>query len=91
MDAKLKEEWVKALRSGEYRQGRTYFDRYGKFCCLGVLCKVADQPTEIGTTDNWAFVEDQIKDSGKVTRLIYLNDDHKAPFPQIADYIEANL
>jgi hypothetical protein len=43
MDAKLKEAWVKALRSGDYRQanGKLFDPAAGSYCCLGVLCKVA--------------------------------------------------
>lgn len=36
--------WVDALRSGDYRQGRSYLqDDQGRFCCLGVACEVARQ------------------------------------------------
>ncbi len=45
MDARIKAEWIKALRSGEYKQAkgdlRVRLDPEGKeygFCCLGVLC-----------------------------------------------------
>jgi len=42
MDQTIKQEWVSALRSGEYEQGRGYLkDRDGKLCCLGVLCEIA--------------------------------------------------
>lgn len=42
MDQAIKQEWVAALRSGEYVQGRGYLrDRHDKFCCLGVLCEIA--------------------------------------------------
>lgn len=46
MDAELKAKWVAALRSGEYRQGagQLYSETRGAYCCLGVLCKVADLP-----------------------------------------------
>lgn len=41
MNEDIKAAWVKALRSGEYRQGtgrlRSVDD---EFCCLGVLCDV---------------------------------------------------
>jgi hypothetical protein len=33
-----KERWLKALRSGQYRQGQGSLNRGGKLCCLGVLC-----------------------------------------------------
>lgn len=33
------ERWVKALRSGEYEQGRGVLrDHNNRYCCLGVLC-----------------------------------------------------
>lgn len=38
MDARVKGLWVKALRSGEYEQGKQALHPNGKFCCLGVLC-----------------------------------------------------
>lgn len=43
MDPNLKTKWVAALRSGEYEQGRSYLNRDGKYCCLGVLCELAVQ------------------------------------------------
>lgn len=33
--------WVKALRSGEYRQHRDELRNDNAFCCLGVLCDLA--------------------------------------------------
>lgn len=45
MNKKLKKKWVKALRSGEYDQGRNVLCRVdsegAKYCCLGVLYEVA--------------------------------------------------
>lgn len=38
MDQKIKAQWVAALRSGEYQQGRGRLRIGDKFCCLGVLC-----------------------------------------------------
>ncbi len=38
----LMKKWVKALRSGKYKQGQGLLETLdGKNCCLGVLCKVA--------------------------------------------------
>lgn len=52
MDTRLKARWVKALRSGKYKQG-TGFLRFitrrknkivkVEHCCLGVLCEVMKQ------------------------------------------------
>lgn len=39
MKPEVKAQWVAALRSGEYKQGRTQLHTEdGCFCCLGVLC-----------------------------------------------------
>lgn len=40
MNQEIKKEWVAALRSGEYKQGRGYLCDYGLYCCLGVLCDI---------------------------------------------------
>ncbi|WP_441235620.1 hypothetical protein [Bradyrhizobium sp. 930_D9_N1_4] len=44
MDANLKAKWVEALRSGEYKQARNALRDGNRYCCLGVLCKVAGLP-----------------------------------------------
>ena len=42
MKKSIKRKWVKALRSGEWLQGRRKLASKGKgFCCLGVLCELA--------------------------------------------------
>ena len=41
MKKNIMEKWVKALRSGKYKQGKGYLNRYNDtFCCLGVLCEL---------------------------------------------------
>jgi hypothetical protein len=37
-------DWAAALRSGKYKQGKSYL-RTGEneFCCLGVLCDISEQ------------------------------------------------
>lgn len=38
---------VKALRSGEYEQGRSFLvDKYDRFCCFGVACNISKQPLD---------------------------------------------
>ncbi len=37
MNQRIKEAWIKALRSGDYKQGRETLNCNGEFCCLGVL------------------------------------------------------
>jgi len=38
MDKRVKAKWVKALRSGKYKQGRGALKTKNGYCCLGVLC-----------------------------------------------------
>jgi hypothetical protein len=45
LDPEFKEKWVKALRTGEYKQGQgLLFDGEGH-CCLGVACEVEAIPS----------------------------------------------
>lgn len=39
----LRREWVKALRSGEYKQTRRHLEDATGNCCLGVACRVFDK------------------------------------------------
>jgi hypothetical protein len=33
--------WADALESGRFEQGRSYLEKGGKYCCLGVACVLA--------------------------------------------------
>lgn len=41
MNPEIKERWIAALRSGEYKQTIGNLRVKDKFCCLGVLCDLA--------------------------------------------------
>jgi hypothetical protein len=43
MKREVAEQWVAALRSGKYKQGRNYLNSNGSYCCLGVLCDISKQ------------------------------------------------
>ena len=48
MNANVRASWVEALRSGAYRQGTDALrqrkdDGIDSFCCLGVLCDLAER------------------------------------------------
>jgi hypothetical protein len=43
MNARIKDLWVAALRSGKYRQTKRVLADKDGYCCLGVLCEVAIQ------------------------------------------------
>jgi len=40
------EAWVKALRSGKYKQGRGALRTGDMYCCLGVACELAGAKAE---------------------------------------------
>lgn len=45
MKKEIAKKWVKALRSGKYKQGKTYlkqvyYNGQAHHCCLGVLCEL---------------------------------------------------
>ena len=41
MHQEVKQQWVTALRSGEYAQGYGHLRKDDEYCCLGVLCDLA--------------------------------------------------
>ena len=105
MDKKIAKRWVKALRSGEYRQGIGQLrDRNDQFCCMGVLCNIhaydhpkiaARQITREGYMGVNGMPPSQVRDwasmrGNSLETLAELNDTSKWSFKKIADYIEAN-
>lgn len=48
MPQSIKDKWVAALRSGEYKQGQRFLcdDTTGSYCCLGVLEVITDGEVE---------------------------------------------
>lgn len=40
MNPKVKELWIEALRSGDYKQTINYLRDDVGYCCLGVLCNI---------------------------------------------------
>lgn len=100
MDKKLKAKWVKALRSGKYKQlqkAGSSWTRDGKHCCLGVLGDLLGAQkamaehrlsvTLCGLSSKYDWYEP----------FIDMNDGHgkwngnPQSFDQIADFIEKNL
>lgn len=93
-----REEWVKALRSGKYEQGKSLLKNRNKFCCLGVACDLAgvawedcEQPS-LASSDFKTVGADILYKSLSLTveeaeRLANLND-RNVTFLEIADLIE---
>lgn len=101
MNAELKAKWVEALRSGEYRQGegRLYDNATNTFCCLGVLCKITGMSLLGADREGLELGPSQRQKVGvsmaQMIELTTRNDGSggRSPhsFPQLADYIDANL
>jgi hypothetical protein len=106
MDEKLKKKWVKALRSGKYRQakGKLCTSTGASHCCLGVLLDVQgadifeEYPTNEDRETNTLPVEWSAGLSfSTATELANMNDGagqfqgRRMNFKQIADYIEKYL
>jgi hypothetical protein len=55
MNSQVKMKWVKALRSGKYKQGfGTMRDHNDNFCVLGVLCNIhAQEHPEIAKKETY--------------------------------------
>lgn len=100
----FKTRWVKALRSGKYKQGRYYlFTSYDEeqYCCLGVACKVqkATLPQEElrfiefrkGIKGITKIPKELIGDGPLPERLSMMNDRKSSSFKKIADWIEKHL
>lgn len=105
MDQALVREWVKALRSGEYRQRHGQLRRGDAYCCLGVAADVAIKTGKTplrwegdGLNDDRSFLsirdpdlQDALGINGRQNCLTNLNDNEGATFPVIADWIETHI
>ena len=58
MNEQIKTEWIAALRSGEYPQGKNQLRSDAGYCCLGVLCALHAKAGlgEWGNVDFGAYV-----------------------------------
>lgn len=107
LPSKIKKRWLKALRSGEYTQGRRalYNPKEASFCCLGVLQHVC-----LGGAVEYLVVDKNKRYRAVPTQEFYdyigagsgslcseeeseliAMNDNRVPFSVIADYIEKNV
>lgn len=50
------EKWIKALRSGDYKQGDEMLMTYSEeYCCLGLACKIAGITPKSGYTYGFPY------------------------------------
>lgn len=84
MNPVVKQLWVDALRSGKYKQARSYLANEQGHCCLGVLCELAIQNGVSVEKREEHYITD-IEDD----RLYYTYDDAEAVLPQsVVDWAE---
>jgi len=98
-------KWVEALRSGEYKQGKSQLKSKKGYCCLGVACKMEGQ--RIFKDKEWIDPElsnglnkypkhipslliGSAADNSFVHEVSDMNDNGKT-FNEIADWIEENV
>ena len=92
-------KWIKALRSGKYKQARGYLKTDVGHCCLGVLCTLTPYKNNYTKmNDNETLPRAVMKETGIYNPagtlpdgacLSKLNDDGRS-FEEIADIIEKN-
>jgi len=99
----LKEQWLTALRSGEYRQTDSYLHKGNGFCCLGVLADICGAGWEQydfdisegifhikGTEETAIYRGPNGELSDEAETLAEMNDNGSG-FGEIADYIERHF
>ena len=100
MNKNLKRKWLRALRSGRYKQGKYYLRTDDNtYCCLGVLAdcidnkcwSIADHKGHYAYKDKHGSISNRILSSKIQNELIDLNDGKCNSFTEIADYIKKNI
>jgi hypothetical protein len=106
LDPEIKEKWVAALRSGQFKQGRGSLRNGNQYCCLGVLCVISG----LGEWESWwesqmafrydgdastcypplAFAAAIGLSTGRMSLYGHMNDGDELTFGEIADHIEAH-
>lgn len=97
--AELRDRWVRALRSGDYKQTKGRLRTESGFCCLGVLCDLVDSTAWGSTPETYYWKDPSItgKPPTDVLRevglssssvLTVMNDSEEQTFEQIAQYLE---
>ena len=100
----FKKQWLKALRSGKYQQGKDNLrSTDNKFCCLGVAAHVVGCTCITGKSyiENDSEYSSKIRGISKVPKILIGNgdipgeladmNDRGTSFDDIADWIQENL
>lgn len=98
----IRNRWVKALRSGKYKQGQSRLatktlgpclKSIEEYCCLGVLCKIQD-PGQAHWDGSESLPPDILSaglDNKAMQKLVMMNDEDHRTFKGIATWIEKHL
>lgn len=103
----FKQNWVAALRSGKYKQGkqRLYNQQTDTYCCLGVAAHMCESLPSIfynnaiipstsnqNSTGEILKIPVELSDDEFLQRCLWtMNDEQEKSFEEIADYIEKEL
>lgn len=105
LPSNVKEDWIGALRSGEYEQGAAQLHKNGKYCCIGVLAALCYVGVHIMGNEGY-LNEDMMENSDGIGnafgegsniagKLVSMNDgcdgERARSFKEIADFIEKEL
>lgn len=91
----IKENWLTALKSGDYVQGKYKFEQVDEgitqHCCLGVLCVVLRLPaTDEDRGGNWTPIEEIIPNNELLENLYMTNDNkYDGKYTAVIPLIEA--
>lgn len=67
MKKHVMQKWVKALRSGKFKQTKDLLQRQSNsYCCLGVLCKIAPKSINVELDDKGKLEGDSLSDQESV-------------------------
>ena len=92
------EEWIAALRSGKYKQGKDSLRAGRNYCCLGVAC-VLTHPWYLNSEQRQNGDTDLLPDryaeefglNGRDQYDLAGRNDNGDSFSEIADYIESAI
>lgn len=93
----LQTQWLEALESGKYEQGKNYLKRDSKFCCLGIVCDLAgfahgewDVHLPDALTEQYGFFTNFGEVDGGARDSLVCRNDTGSSFAEIAAFIRAN-
>lgn len=61
--------WIKALRSGRYKQGKHVLRRGEKHCCLGVGCRIFRLRGSVTIGGKWRYEDEPDTNEGAPVKL----------------------